>query len=88
MYIDEDYTVESPLTFTVPVSQSGGRFCIDLSTIDDTKLEGTEQFELYFANLPSDFATVAAPRFVCVNIGDDDGMRLLWLMSQTRLARV
>ena len=74
MYIDVDYTVESPLTITVPVAQSGDRFCIDLSTVDDLLAEGTEQFELFFENLPSDSATVGDPATLCVNIGDDDGM--------------
>ena len=72
MYVGDDYTAESPLTFTVPVMQSGDRFCIDLSTVDDVIGEDTEQFELFFKNLPSVSATVGDPGTLCVNIGDND----------------
>ena len=66
--------VVSPLNFTIPVMESGGRFCLVLRIIDDLLVEELEQFELYFQNLPSDFATVGDPATLCVNIGDDDGM--------------
>ena len=52
---------------------NGGRFCIDLSIIDDTIIEDQEQFELYFENLPSDFATVGDIDTVCITIDDNDG---------------
>ena len=77
VYIGDDYTVESSLTITVPVAQSGDQFCIDLSTANDLLAEGTEQFELFFENLPSDSATVGDPATLCVNIGDNDGMSFI-----------
>ena len=61
------------LTFTVPASSSGGRFCVNVSTIDDMKVEGTEQFELFFENVPSATTTLGNPGSVCVNIADNDG---------------
>ena len=69
----EDYTIVNSLTFTVPASSSGGRFCVNISTIDDTKAEGTEQFELYFENVPSATTTLGTPGTACVNIDDNDG---------------
>ena len=52
---------------------NGDQFCIDISTIQDAIGEGTEQFELYFENLPSAFANDGDPNVLCVNIEDDDG---------------
>ena len=43
---------------------------MDVSAISDTDVEGIEQFELYFENLPSTFATVGEIDTVCVNITD------------------
>ena len=57
----------------MPASSSGGRFCVNISTIDDMKVEGTEQFELYFENVPSATTTLGTPGTACVNIGDNDG---------------
>jgi hypothetical protein len=51
---------------------TGERFCIDISTVQDTIGEGTEQFELYFENLPSASARDGDPSVLCVNIEDDD----------------
>ena len=52
---------------------SGERFCVDVSAVDDSIAEGTEQFELYFEPItPSGSANVVAPETVCVNIEDND----------------
>ena len=48
---------------------------MDVSAISDTEVEGVEQFELYFENLPSTFATVGEIDTVCVNI--TDGSKLI-----------
>jgi hypothetical protein len=41
---------------------------------DNIALQEVEQFELYFENLPSNFATVGDQSTLCVNIMDDDGI--------------
>ena len=46
--------------------------CVNLTIVDDSIDEPTEQFEFYFDNLPSDFATVGDPPAACVNIEDND----------------
>ena len=46
--------------------------CVNLNIVDDSINEPTEQFEFYFDNLPSDFATVGVPPTACVNIEDND----------------
>ena len=53
-------------------SMNGEQFCIDISTTDDDIGEGTEQFELYFENLPSEFARDGDPNILCVNILDNE----------------
>ena len=69
-----DYTVDSSLSFNVPIMTSGGRYCIDLITVDDNIHEGTEQFQLTFTSItPAGSATVGNPGILCVNIRDDDG---------------
>ena len=45
-----------------------------MNTIQDNIAEGTEQFELYFENLPSEFATAGTRDTVCVSIVDDEGI--------------
>ena len=64
--------IMSPLNFTIPVMESGGRFCLVLRIIDDLLVEELEQFELYFQNLPSDFATVGDPATLCITINSED----------------
>ena len=50
------------------------RRCISFKAVDDTiALQEVEQFEFYFENLPSNFATVGDQSTLCVNIMDDDG---------------
>lgn len=72
----DDYEIpQASLMTTVPVSDDGSSFCIDLFTIDDTTFEADEQFELTFQNLPSESATVGDIDTVCVMIVDDDGKR-------------
>ena len=74
-----DYTVDSTLSFNVPVMASGGRYCIDLSTVDDSIAEGTEQFQLTFDSTGS--ANEGNPHTLCVDIEDnDDGMKP-WILS-------
>ena len=70
----DDYTIVSPQTFSLPPSDSGTQRCVAFSTEDDDIGEGTEQFELYFENLDSDFANAIDPKTICVNIIDNDGM--------------
>ena len=68
-----DYRVESILSFTVPVMASGGRYCVDLSTVDDVIAEGNEQFQLTFDSItPARSATEGNPAVLCVDIDDDD----------------
>ena len=75
MYLDTDYSIDgSSLTVSIPATNSGGQYCVDVSTIEDNIAENTEQFELYFDNLPSAFATAGGRDTVCVNIVDDEGM--------------
>ena len=66
--IDTDYIILSPLTFNISAMLSGGCYCLNMSIIDDSLDENTEQFELYFANLDSDYATAGDPDVACVNI--------------------
>lgn len=48
-----------------------------MSTIQDNIAEGTEQFELYFENLPNEFATAGMRDTVCVSIVDDEGIIII-----------
>ena len=77
--LGDDYTVDSTLSFNVPVMASGGRYCIDLSTVDDSIAEGTEQFHLSFDFItPAGSATEGNPAVLCVDIDDDDdGMNII-----------
>ena len=53
---------------------SGGRYCVDVSTVEDNIAEGTEQFQLSFASVnPAGFAVFGDPEVVCVDISDTDG---------------
>ena len=72
-FVGADYRIDSSQNVIVPASNSGGQFCLDVSTIEDNLLENTEQFELSFLNLPSEFAAAGDPDKVCVNIMDDEG---------------
>lgn len=72
-FVGTDYSIDSSLTVPIAAASSGDRYCIDVSTIEDNLSEGTEQFELYFDNLPSDFATAGTRDTVCVSILDDEG---------------
>ena len=74
-----DYSLPAQSLSVTFSSMNGEQFCIDISTIQDTIGEGTEQFELYFENLPSAFANAGDPDVLCVNIEDDDG-KLIKLM--------
>ena len=70
-----DYTVESSLSFPIPIMASGGRYCVDLSTVDDVMAEGAEQFQLTFDSItPAGSATEGNPAVLCVLI-EDDGMK-------------
>ena len=42
-----------------------------MGIIDDSLNEKTEQFELYFANLDSDYATAGDPEIACIIIQDN-----------------
>ena len=67
--------MDSSLSFNIPVATSGGRYCIDLSTVDDSIDEGTEQFQLSFSSVGS--ATVGNPDTLCIDISDNDGNRTI-----------
>lgn len=68
---DDDYELQpSPQVITIPESSNGARFCVTVNTTRDADFEGDEQFELYFENLPSDFAGVGDIDTVCVTIED------------------
>ena len=77
-----DYSLPAQSLSVTFSSMNGERFCIDISTIQDTIVEGTEQFELYFENLPSAFANAGDPNVLCVNIEDDDGkyIKLMYIL--------
>ena len=62
-----------PLTITVSAMISNDTFCFNLSAMDDGILEPAEQFELYFKNLPTEFATVGDLSTLCITIEDRDG---------------
>ena len=61
------------LTITIPVSDNGSVFCIDLLIVEDSVFENDEQLELIFQNLPSEYATVGDIDTVCVTVTDNDG---------------
>lgn len=58
---------------TVPVSPIRDQFCVTITINTDAEVEGDEQFELFFQNLPNNYATVGDNETVCVTITDDDG---------------
>ena len=65
--------MESTLSFNVPVMASGGRYCIDLNTVDDSITERTERFRLFFDSItPAGSATEGDPAVLCVDIDDND----------------
>ena len=72
-YAGIDYTIDSSLTVPIAASNSGGQYCLNVNTIQDNLSEGTEQFELYFENLPNEFAAAGMRDTVCVSIVDDEG---------------
>ena len=74
--------MDSSLSFNIPVMASGGRYCVDLSTVDDNIAEGTEQFQLSFASVnPDGSAVIGDPEAVCVNIIDNDSEYLISLLK-------
>ena len=79
-----DYSLPAQSLSVTFSSMNGERFCIDISTIQDTIGEGTEQFELYFENLPSAFANAGDPDVPCINIEDDDGKLIKHSITWTR----
>ena len=61
---------------------SGGRYCVDVSTVEDNIAEGTEQFQLSFASVnPTGSAVIGDPEVVCVNIIDNDSEYLISLLK-------
>ena len=71
--LDVDYSLPAQSLSVTFSSVDGEEFCIDISAIEDAIGEGTEQFELYFENLPSASALAGDPDVLCVNILDNDG---------------
>ena len=73
--------IRSSPTFHFASMAAGERHCVDLSALDDTLFEGTEQFELYFELInPSGYATEGDPATVCVNITDNEGMHCVYYL--------
>ena len=70
--LDLDYSLPAQSLSVTFSSMNSEQFCIDISTNDDDLGEGTEQFELYFENLPSEFARDGDPNVLCVNILDNE----------------
>ena len=68
-----DYSLPAQSLSVTFSSMTRDQFCIDISAIEDTIGEVTEQFELYFENLPSASALAGDPDVLCVNILDNDG---------------
>ena len=68
-----DYSLPAQSLSVTFSSMNDEQFCIDVSAIEDTIGEDTEQFELYFENLPSASALAGDPDVLCVNIQDNDG---------------
>ena len=62
-----------PLMVTVPAMISNDTFCFNSSAIDNGIFEPTEQFELYFENLPTEFAIIGDPSTLCITIEDRNG---------------
>ena len=71
--LDVDYSLPAQSLSVTFSSMNDEQFCIDISAIEDTIGEATEQFELYFENLPSASALSGDPDVLCVNIQDNDG---------------
>ena len=71
--LDVDYSLPAQSLSVTFSSMNGDQFCIDISANEDTIGEDTEQFELYFENLPSMSALAGDPDVLCVNIQDNDG---------------
>lgn len=69
--IGNDYRLESPLTFNIPAMDSSGVFCVNMRILDDSVVEGVEQFQLYFEENQNDSAIVGDPKSLCVNIMED-----------------
>ena len=67
-----DYSLPAQSLSVTFTSMTGDQFCIDISAIEDTIGEDTEQFELYFENLPSASALAGDPDVLCVNILDNE----------------
>ena len=67
-----DYSLPAQSLSVTFSSMTGDQFCIDVSAIEDTIGEDTEQFELYFENLPSPSALAGDPDVLCINILDND----------------
>ena len=50
-----------------------GRFCLNLSIVNDRVGEASEQFELYFEHIPSKLAKAGANDTICITIQENDG---------------
>ena len=70
----DDYVILPPLNFVIPASESSVQLCVSFRVVDDNlALEGVEQFEFFFENLPSYSVTVGDQSTLRVNITDNDG---------------
>ena len=66
--------MHTPLSVVVPVNDMGEQFCLSLSIIDDRIAEDSEQFAVYFENIPSEFAIAGANDTICITIQENNGM--------------
>ena len=81
IFIEADFVLHALLSNMIPVNDKGERFCLNLSIVDDTVGEDSEQFELYFEIIPSEFATVGTNDTVCITIPKNDGMYITIVLN-------
>ena len=84
--VDADFVVHTPLNIMVPVNDMGEQFCLSLSIVDDRIAEDSEQFAVYFENIPSEFAIAGANDTICITIQENNGMHNLLLILYNNCA--
>ena len=72
--VDADFVVHTPLSVMIPVNDMGEQFCLSLSIVDDMIAEDSEQFAVYFENIPSELAIAGANDTICITIQENNGM--------------
>lgn len=84
--VDADFVVHTLLNIMVPVNDVGEQFCLSLSIVDDRIAEDSEQFAVYFENIPSEFAIAGANDTICITIQENNGMHNLLLILYNNYA--